>query len=349
MDKPFAVLIVVIFATAILTGLTIFYVNSLRRIRYEYLRDLERIRQRDWERATEKADAEYDLLSKFKNDRMTTILSAGGFALIIIALAVIISLYAFNFGDRRFSTDPDQWGQMGDYFGGMLNPILAFASFMALLYTIKIQSQELRLTRDELTKSANAQKESSEALKKQVANIEKQSFEDTFFKMLDKLNELAKSTDINEISINRVTDVTIEFGSHSESGFRTDKLALWGKFRGRLKLYYPSFEQLAGFTELILRFTYTQRPYNAFEVNTFLQDHHSFYLELITTTINKNNLAALVLWCAHNDDYTRLTRFIESANLFSVLDLDYNSCLFDNEVLQVADTGISKRAFSKDM
>lgn len=35
-------------------------------------------------------------------------------------------------------------GQMGDFFGGMLNPILAFASFIALLYTIRIQSKQIR-------------------------------------------------------------------------------------------------------------------------------------------------------------------------------------------------------------
>lgn len=40
-------------------------------------------------------------------------------------------------------------GQMGDFFGGMLNPILAFASFIALLYTIRIQSQEIKEAKEE--------------------------------------------------------------------------------------------------------------------------------------------------------------------------------------------------------
>lgn len=64
------------------------------------------------------------------------------------------------------------WGPVGDFFGGMLNPILAFASFIALLYTIRIQSEELRLTREEFSKSVDAQerlaKEAENGLNRQL-------------------------------------------------------------------------------------------------------------------------------------------------------------------------------------
>jgi|GEM_PF-1841301 len=58
-------------------------------------------------------------------------------------LAMVLYAYFEMFSRRGFSTDPEQWGQMGDFFGGMLNPILAFASFIALLYTIRIQSNQI--------------------------------------------------------------------------------------------------------------------------------------------------------------------------------------------------------------
>ena len=60
-------------------------------------------------------------------------------ALLGVVVFSVIVLYLDTFGTRDFSSDPEQWGQMGDYFGGMLNPILAFALFIALLYTIGIQ------------------------------------------------------------------------------------------------------------------------------------------------------------------------------------------------------------------
>ncbi len=79
---------------------------------------------------------------------------------VIVALSVfsvfayLAIFYAAHNGEG-LSTDPAVWGQAGDFFGGMLNPFLAFCSFMALLYTIRIQSEELRLTREELTKSSS--------------------------------------------------------------------------------------------------------------------------------------------------------------------------------------------------
>ena len=40
------------------------------------------------------------------------------------------------------SADPAQWGQMGDYFGGILNPILAFFSLLMICYTLWLQIEE---------------------------------------------------------------------------------------------------------------------------------------------------------------------------------------------------------------
>jgi hypothetical protein len=78
-------------------------------------------------------------------------------AIIVLLIMLLIGSYIDTFRNQPISKDPAQWGQMGDFFGGMLNPILAFASFIALLYTIRIQSEELRLTREEFQKSVAAQ------------------------------------------------------------------------------------------------------------------------------------------------------------------------------------------------
>ena len=77
-------------------------------------------------------------------------------------------------------TSKDELGTLGDFVGGMLNPILAFASFMALLYTIKLQVDELKLTRDELSQSRKAQQDSADTLIQQ-------RFEMTFSSLLDIL------------------------------------------------------------------------------------------------------------------------------------------------------------------
>lgn len=112
-------------------------------------------------------------------------------ALILFLTAVGIYFWNFNNG---FSTDKSEWGAFGDFLGGTLNPLFAFLSLFAILYTIKIQTQELEYTREELqatkeelAKSRIAQEEQSNSFKKQNASIEQQTFENTFFKLLEFL------------------------------------------------------------------------------------------------------------------------------------------------------------------
>jgi uncharacterized membrane protein len=73
-------------------------------------------------------------------------------------VASFISTFGFWNG-YQISGSLSDWGQMGDFFGGMLNPILAFASFIALLVTIKLQSEEMKETREELKQSRIAQQD----------------------------------------------------------------------------------------------------------------------------------------------------------------------------------------------
>lgn len=59
------------------------------------------------------------------------------------------------------------FGATGDFFGGMLNPILSFITVLLLIYSIKIQLKELSATRGELALSRAAQEA-------QVKTIEKE-------------------------------------------------------------------------------------------------------------------------------------------------------------------------------
>lgn len=84
-----------------------------------------------------------------------------------------------------------EWGQLGDYFGGMLNPIFGFLSLMALLITLAMQRVELQQSREalkvsqeELKLTREEQAKAAEALQVQNKAIQKQSFEQTFFAWL---------------------------------------------------------------------------------------------------------------------------------------------------------------------
>ena len=66
------------------------------------------------------------------------------FILLVVGVPAIgVALAAFLFWlflhANGLSSDPANWGQMGDYFGGMLNPLLAFFSLLTLCYTLALQ------------------------------------------------------------------------------------------------------------------------------------------------------------------------------------------------------------------
>ncbi|MDN5043973.1 hypothetical protein O8C80_11620 [Aliarcobacter butzleri] len=118
------------------------------------------------------------------------LISFGLFALFCIVSVFVY--YKYIFFDFKIDSNVEHFGQFGDFIGGTLNPILAFLSFMALLYTIKIQMDELKLsreeleaTREELKGSRIAQEEQSESLKLQNEATKLQIFENTFFKLTE--------------------------------------------------------------------------------------------------------------------------------------------------------------------
>jgi len=65
---------------------------------------------------------------------------------IIVILAVSINYFS-SFPSVR-STDQAVWGQFGDYFGGVLNPILSFFALVGLMATLRSQQSESKKSED---------------------------------------------------------------------------------------------------------------------------------------------------------------------------------------------------------
>ncbi|MEE5133985.1 hypothetical protein [Pseudomonas alliivorans] len=78
--------------------------------------------------------------------------------------------FRFNLG-YGISEDPAVWGQLGDYFGGLLNPMLSFISLVLLIKSLTLQNQANKDLRSEIV---NARK--SERMR---------SFEIQLFNMID--------------------------------------------------------------------------------------------------------------------------------------------------------------------
>ena len=108
---------------------------------------------------------------------------------VVLGLALLSTIgvggyYFHSFQNQPIKIDPEPWGQFGDFFGGVLNPIFGFLSVFALLVALVIQTRELKLSRESLRISQDEQAKTSEALSLQNRAIQKQSFEQTFFAWL---------------------------------------------------------------------------------------------------------------------------------------------------------------------
>lgn len=94
------------------------------------------------------------------------------FSITIITLAWVV--YWFNFSyinSYKISNNPGDWGVLGDFLGGVLNPILTFLTIVLLINSLGLQ------------------KESNDSLKSEIQRNEllerKRTFESRFFNMID--------------------------------------------------------------------------------------------------------------------------------------------------------------------
>ena len=115
---------------------------------------------------------------------------------VLLATALAISIVAvaccfyFNQFSGGFSSKSSDWGDFGSYIGGAVGAIFASLSFLALLYTVFLQ-------REELTTAISALEDGAASQRKQVENHEAQKFETTFYSLLDLHNRAVKELDFN--------------------------------------------------------------------------------------------------------------------------------------------------------
>jgi len=91
-----------------------------------------------------------------------------------LLLVTVGASYLFHFFHKLgygLSDDPAVWGQLGDYFGGILNPMLSFLSLVLLIKSLTLQNQ----ANQDLRKEINYARK-SERLR---------SFETQLFNMID--------------------------------------------------------------------------------------------------------------------------------------------------------------------
>ncbi|MCT7537266.1 putative phage abortive infection protein [Aliarcobacter butzleri] len=235
------------------------------------------------------------------------LISFGLFALFCIVSVFVY--YKYIFFDFKIDSNVEHFGQFGDFIGGTLNPILAFLSFMALLYTIKIQTDELKLsreelkaTREELKGSRIAQQEQSESLKLQNEATKLQIFESTFFSLLSETNGLLddflmedEEKKINE-NIERCIDSKI---IHSKDKLKEEFSSI---NNGLMKTYFIMLYQLLKYID-----------------NSNISNK-KFYTNIVRANLDNKILALLAINC-YVYDFKEYKSFLDKYSFFEHLDI----------------------------
>jgi len=116
--------------------------------------------------------------------------------LLALFFFIISGLYLSQFHSFPWSQNPSDWGTIGDYFGGILNPLV---SAMALFFLIKAyitQKEELRETRRVLEETEKSNKKLSDSQEKLVAIQYLMSIINCDYQKIEYLHkELSRCTD----------------------------------------------------------------------------------------------------------------------------------------------------------
>lgn len=85
-------------------------------------------------------------------DDLVSLAGAVTFGVFVTAMVVLLAYY-LAFRDQPIAKSTDAWGAFGDYFGGVVNPIVGVATVLLVTISITMQRRELRASLAELRRS----------------------------------------------------------------------------------------------------------------------------------------------------------------------------------------------------
>lgn len=203
-----------------------------------------------------------------------------------IAIGIIIlipSLYFLWFGihlEMPISKQNDVWGQMGDFFGGVMNPLLAFLTIVLLINSINQQN------------SANS------SLNKQITLMEKsekiKTFENLFFHLIQSQQNLYSKFKISVIEDGIKKELfTIQAVDKLETIIQQEKYL---KSRESLEDFYKKIDRNYGIFDILRAFgvTVNHIKEELTDEEGFSANDRKFYYQKL---INLTEFAHLRLIC----------------------------------------------------
>jgi len=283
---------------------------------------------------------------------------------VICGIAGLASIIAIIFFVSKFGLGPastiGNWGAVGDFFGGVLNPTFALLSLILIAYTLmqnkkaleqsekaieqgtkaieqnekalQVSNKELELTRNELANS-------SKALEEQASLLAVQSFETTFFNMLDLHNKLLDNTFYGDGIHYDVIKSELDIGYFNDGSFHKNKQNGLDSFSRLLIAVNSAFDygekRIAVLSIFNIIYKYENQAFgsyfrNVYQILKLLQsslDEYGLqkkYSNILRAQLSNQELTILVLNClcplSDNGQFRKLAIHFE---LLEHLDITY--------------------------
>ncbi|SFD54850.1 hypothetical protein SAMN02745724_04816 [Pseudoalteromonas denitrificans DSM 6059] len=124
---------------------------------------------------------------------------------LVLTAICVGSFYMFQYNERLnyWPGNRADWGAMGDYVGGMLNPIFSFCTILLLLLSITLQRRELAATREELADTRKVLADTEKSVKQQAKLMEQQT-------QLNQLQTLTLKQQVEEVRKAEEIKITLD-------------------------------------------------------------------------------------------------------------------------------------------
>lgn len=204
-------------------------------------------------------------------------------------------------------------GLSGDFLGGVLNPILSFFSFLALLFTLRLQRRELTATMDELKKSTVAAESNVRLFTEQIRAQRLDAFENTFFSLLklhnstfERINEPQPAEDGRPAGspLQRLMDQ-----AHQQATLQDARAVLMAD--------HSEIDHFISILQEMLKFIDQKYPED-------VQTDRMFYANILKAIINQEAFEAVAMYAATDNPqspYFAFRQLIEKYELLQELDL----------------------------
>lgn len=267
-----------------------------------------------------------------KKDQTTKIpiLTLLFFAIVGGCLALYFYLSTFcgaNTTNCELTAKLDQWGQTGDFFGGILNPFFTLVGLIFVGITIRQNQQALKQSETELQLSREELRKSSEALQSQVKTVERQRFETTFFQLLTLFNDVVQNLYFNDKCRGRYFIAHLYRESFLKELQRSQETKLRGipsieplniemLNRGYKEFYNSNGSSLSG---------YFRTLYNVLDFvdnSEFSLPEKQFYSKLVRAQLSMYELSLLFYVCLLTSEYKyeNLVGLVKKYKLLEYLD-----------------------------